>query len=138
MINNNLKRAYIGQDTTEVSIRFDHRGSLRGTFDIGRTLIDDRLAIRIAGLRDEQKYKQKPAFTDDTRLYLAWEATLFKNENSNFLGRTSLTRQLRDWRDRQQPAGRDPAYGPIFILVERSRQPGRREPHPLGSRNGLG
>jgi hypothetical protein len=90
VINNNLKRAYIGQDTTEVSIRFDHRGSLRGTFDIGRTLIDDRLAIRIAGLRDEQKYKQKPAFTDDTRLYVAWEATLFKNENSNFLGRTSL------------------------------------------------
>ena len=90
VINNNLKRAYIGQDTTEVSIRFDHRGSLRGTFDIGRTLIDDRLAIRVAGLREEQKYKQKPAFTDDTRLYLAWEATLFKNENSNFLGRTSL------------------------------------------------
>jgi len=90
VINNNLKRAYIGQDTTEVSIRFDHRGSLRGTFDIGRTLIDDRLAIRIAGLRDEQKFKQKPAFTDDTRLYVAWEATLFKNENSNFLGRTSL------------------------------------------------
>ena len=90
VINNNLKRAYIGQDTTEVSIRFDHRGTLRGTFDIGRTLIDDRLAIRVAGLSEKQKYKQEPAVTDDSRLYMAWEATIFKNENSNFLGRTSL------------------------------------------------
>jgi len=90
VINNNLKRAYIGQDTTEVAFRFDHRGSMRGTFDIARTLVDDRLAIRIAGLREEQKYKQDPAFTDDTRMYLAWEATLFKNENSNWLGRTSV------------------------------------------------
>lgn len=90
VINNNLKRAHIGQDTTEVAFRFDHRGSMRGTFDIARTLIDDRLAIRVAGLREEQKYKQQPAFTDDTRVYLAWEATLFKNENSNWLGRTSL------------------------------------------------
>lgn len=90
VINNNLKRAYIGQDSTEVAFRVDHRGSVRGTFDIARTLIEDRLSIRVAGLREEQKYKQKPAFTDDTRLFLAWEATLFKNENSNFLGRTSL------------------------------------------------
>jgi hypothetical protein len=90
VINNGLKRAYIGQDATEVSFRFDHRGSVRGTFDIGRTLLEDRLAIRIAGLKEEQKFKQKPAFSEDTRLYLAWEATLFKNENSNFLGRTAL------------------------------------------------
>ncbi len=90
VINNNLKRAYIGQDSTEVSFRFDHRGSARATFDVARTLVEDRLAIRVAGLREEQKYKQKPAFTDDTRIYLAWEATVFKNENSNWLGRTSL------------------------------------------------
>ena len=90
MINNNLKRAYIGQDTSEVAFRFDHRGSMRGTFDLARTLVDDRLAIRIAGLTEGQKYKQDPAFTDDTRVYMAWEATIFKNENSNWLGRTSV------------------------------------------------
>jgi len=90
VINNGLKRAYIGQDTTEVAFRFDHRGSMRATFDIARTLVDDRLAIRIAGLRGEQKYKQDPAYKDDTRVYMAWEATLFKNESSNWLGRTSI------------------------------------------------
>ncbi|MBN12269.1 MAG: hypothetical protein CMI17_04600 [Opitutaceae bacterium] len=90
VINNNLKRAYIGQDTSEVAFRFDHRGSMRGTFDLARTLVDDRLAIRIAGLSESQKYKQDPAFTDDTRVYMAWEATIFKNENSNWLGRTSV------------------------------------------------
>lgn len=90
VINNNLKRAYIGQDTNQVAFRFDHRGSVRGTFDFGRTLIEDRLAIRVNGLMEEQKYKQTPAFTEDKRFYAAWEATLFKNENSNWLGRTSM------------------------------------------------
>ncbi len=90
VINNGLKRAYIGQDTNEVSFRFGHRGTVRGTFDIGRTLIDDRLAIRVAGLHEEQKYKQKPAFTEDQRFFLAWDLTLAQNENSNWLGRTSM------------------------------------------------
>lgn len=90
VVNNSLKRAYIGSDNTDISFRMDHRGSVRGTFDIGRTLVEDRLAIRIAGLKEEQKYKQKPAFVEDTRLYVAWDATLFKNENSNWLGRTSM------------------------------------------------
>ncbi|MGY8694557.1 MAG: hypothetical protein ACKVGW_10220, partial [Verrucomicrobiia bacterium] len=66
------------------------RGSSRGTFDIGRTLIEDRLAIRVAGLVEDQQYKQNPAFVEDNRLYIAWDATLLKNENSNWLGRTSI------------------------------------------------
>ncbi|MFL3656781.1 MAG: TonB-dependent receptor plug domain-containing protein [Opitutales bacterium] len=90
VINNGLKRAYIGQDTNEFSVRFGHRGSTRGTFDIGRTVIDDRLAIRVTGLMEETKYKQNPAFTEDERFYAAWDLTLSKNENSNWLGRTSM------------------------------------------------
>ncbi|MEM9160169.1 MAG: TonB-dependent receptor plug domain-containing protein, partial [Verrucomicrobiota bacterium] len=91
IINNTTKRAYIdAADSTEVSFRVDHRGSFRANFDIARTLIEDRLAIRVAGLHENQNYKQDPAFTEDNRFYLAWNATLFKNENSNFLGRTSL------------------------------------------------
>jgi outer membrane receptor protein involved in Fe transport len=90
VINNGLKRAYIGSDNTDISFRFDHRGSSRGTFDIGRTLIEDRLAIRVAGLVEDQQYKQNPAFVEDNRLYIAWDATLLKNENSNWLGRTSI------------------------------------------------
>ncbi len=90
VINNSTKRAYIGSDNTDFSFRFDHRGGNRATFDIGRTLIEDRLAIRIAGLREDVKFKQDPAFEEDTRLHLAFDATIFKNENSNFLGRTSI------------------------------------------------
>jgi outer membrane receptor protein involved in Fe transport len=90
VINNGLKRAYIGSENTDISVRFDHRGSSRGTFDIGRTLIEDRLAIRVAGLVEDQQYKQNPASVEDNRLYIAWDATLFKNENSNWLGRTSI------------------------------------------------
>ena len=90
VINNGLKRAYIGQDTNEISFRFGHRGTVRGTFDIGRTVIEDRLAVRVAGLMEEIKYKQKPTYTEDTRLFAAWDLTLSKNEGSNWLGRTSM------------------------------------------------
>ena len=89
VINNSTKLAYIGSDNTDFSFRMDHRGGTRATFDIGRTLIEDRLAIRVSGMAEELKFKQKPAFEDDTRLYLAWDATIFRNEDSNWLGRTS-------------------------------------------------
>lgn len=90
VINNSLSRAYIGANTSELSFRFDHRGGLRGSFDLNRTLIEDRLAIRVAGMREDTKFKQKPAVEEDQRLFLAWDATLFKNEDSNFFGRTSF------------------------------------------------
>lgn len=90
VINNTTKRAYVGQENTDFTFRVDHRGGTRATFDIGRTILDDRLAIRVMGLREDLKWKQKPTFEEDTRLTLAYDLTLFKNENSNWLGRTSL------------------------------------------------
>ena len=90
VIDHSLKTPVLNGDSNQVRLRFDHRGSYRGTFDVNRTLIDDRLAIRVAGVYDKRKYKQEPAEEEDTRIYLAWDGVIFKNEGSEFLGKTNL------------------------------------------------
>ena len=54
----------IGSNTTD---NFSNRVAL----DINRSLIPDKLALRLAVLRDDQNFKQKPAFQDDHRVYLS-------------------------------------------------------------------
>lgn len=50
-------------------------GSWRNSVDLNRVLIQDELAVKIAALDDETKYRQSPAFRDDRRIYgsLRWE-----------------------------------------------------------------
>ncbi|MBK1875353.1 TonB-dependent receptor plug domain-containing protein [Pelagicoccus mobilis] len=88
VINNSLNRASLDADSSEISLRFDHRGGNRMTADFNRTLIEDRLAVRVSALNENVKYKQDPAHEDDKRIYLAWNSVLFPNERSEFLGRT--------------------------------------------------
>ena len=58
-------------DMGEVKIRVGEYGSVRGSFDVNRVIIDDVLAVRVEGLADYQKFQQDPAFEDDERGYLA-------------------------------------------------------------------
>jgi outer membrane receptor protein involved in Fe transport len=62
--------------------RYGSYGSVRGTLDVNRTLIDNVLAVRIDGLWSNQKYQQKPAFKDDKRVYgtVRWDPKLFSPE----------------------------------------------------------
>ena len=90
VIDHSLNKANINQDRNQVKIRLDHRGSYRGTVDFNRTLIEDRLAVRVNAMYDERVYKQEPATEEDQRLYAAFEGVLFKNEKSDFLGQTRV------------------------------------------------
>ncbi len=90
VIDHSLKQAIQNEAITEVKFRFDHRGSTRGSFDVNRSIIEDRLAIRVAGLYDKLKYQQEPAEEEDQRLFVAFEGVLFENENSDFLGQTTV------------------------------------------------
>ncbi len=90
VINQGTERAAIGANNGKVSFRLDHRGGYRASFNVNRTLIEDRLAVRLAAMHEDVQFKQDPATEEDTRFYFAWDATLFKNEDSNFLGKTSL------------------------------------------------
>jgi hypothetical protein len=44
-------------------------GSIRTSVDLNHVLIKNELAIRVAGLDDSTKYRQKPAFNHDRRIY---------------------------------------------------------------------
>ncbi|BET69494.1 hypothetical protein ASA1KI_44120 [Opitutales bacterium ASA1] len=53
----------------EVLGRVGSYGSWRLGLDYNHELIDDVLAIRVSALRDDEKFRQKPAFEDDERIY---------------------------------------------------------------------
>lgn len=70
IINASLRNAAFA-NSGEVVGRFGSYGSWRTSIDLNRELIDDVLAIRVAGLENREKFQQDPAFQDDERLYLA-------------------------------------------------------------------
>lgn len=88
VIDNSLKPAIQNTNFGELKIRFDNYGSLRTELDFNKNLVDGRVALRIAALKDDQEFKQEPAFEDAERFYAAMNIVLFKNESSNALDAT--------------------------------------------------
>ncbi len=82
VINNSLIRAEF-TDSGEVGIQVDSFGSKRSTFNVNRELSDDRLAVFIAGVYEEKKFEQNPAFERNKRIYgsLHWKIS----ENSSLV-----------------------------------------------------
>ncbi len=91
VINNATKRAIIGGDLNTVSVRIDDFGGFRTSADFNRTLVEDRLAIRVNALYDDKEYNQEQAFREDRRIHFALDGLVFKNENSQFLGETRIS-----------------------------------------------
>ena len=83
VINNSTKQGILNSDFGEISIRLDNYGSWRAVMDFNKTLVEDRVALRIAILEESQEFKQKPAFEDQNRFYAALNVVLFKNEGSD-------------------------------------------------------
>lgn len=103
VINNTLNRAHIGSNQGEVALRLDHRGGQRGILDYNKTVIADRLAIRVSALNERIEFKQEPAFEKDERFFLAWDLTLSKNEGVSWLGRTSTRGSFETGEIRRNP-----------------------------------
>jgi len=68
-------------------------GSVRNQVDLNQDIVKGVLAIRVAGLKDDEKYEQKPAFNNDTRWYAAlrFDPKLFGEGN-----RTSIKVKYED------------------------------------------
>ncbi len=103
VINNSTNLARIGQNFGAVEFRIDHNGGNRRTFDYNRTLVEDRLALRLGLLGENIEFQQEPAFENDDRLYVAFDWTVFKNERSTWLGKTTLRGSLEDGRIVRNP-----------------------------------
>jgi outer membrane receptor protein involved in Fe transport len=69
--------APVFEDRTQVTGRAGSYGAYRGTFDIERVLIEDKLSIRATGLYEDTKFQQDPAFEEDQRIFVAaaWKPT---------------------------------------------------------------
>ena len=71
IVNADLKKAMF-VDKGEVRFRIGSGGenpSVRGTLDYNKVLVEDKLALRFAGLVDRKEYRQKPTYKDDERFY---------------------------------------------------------------------
>lgn len=103
VINNMTNQALHGRDFGEFSFRVDNYDSIRATLDYNKNLIEDRLAVRISLLEETQKYKQRPAYQDQTRVYVAADAVLAKNEGVEWLDATRLKINFEDGKQNGSP-----------------------------------
>lgn len=79
--NSTSKRARY-TDIRELSVRLDNNDSLRTAFDFNQELLEDKFAIRVAGLDSDQRTWQHPSFTNDERIYVAVNFRPFANSDS--------------------------------------------------------
>ncbi|MDA0349804.1 MAG: TonB-dependent receptor plug domain-containing protein [Verrucomicrobia bacterium] len=96
IINNGLRLATLSESFGSIGVRIGERSSHRETLDVNQVIIEDRVAVRIAFLNETTNYQQRPTYEDDQRFYIAFEATLAKNENSDVFGRTILRGNFED------------------------------------------
>jgi hypothetical protein len=107
IINNGTKQAGF-QNSGELEFRFDDSGSIRASLDVNRELIDDQLAVRIALLRDDQKFQQKPAFQLSKRAFgaLRWEPAFLKKGSARTIVKMNFeTGAIDSNRPRSLPPG---------------------------------
>jgi len=72
-----------------------NRPSYRGSFNFNRELIDNQLALRVAGLVDRTQYRQEPTFRDDDRGYAAVTYRPFKNTPFARISRRARSTPIR-------------------------------------------
>ncbi len=70
IINANTLQARFDGNRGKVENQYSKFNSLRWVGDYNLELVDDLLAIRFAGLINNQKFRQEPAFNDDRRGYV--------------------------------------------------------------------
>ncbi|MDQ8184034.1 hypothetical protein [Pelagicoccus sp. SDUM812002] len=123
IVNQSTANAALNTDSTQLVLRFDDRGSIRGSFNHNQSLIEDKLAIYVAGLNEQEKFERKPSYDKTSRFYAAikykpFEKTSIRGSwetfNNNNRRPNSLT--PRDFVTPWLEAGR-PAYDPVTRMV---------------------
>ncbi len=66
-------------DTNKIELRTDDYGTIRAVLDVNRVLQDDKLAVRIAALYEDQEFAQEPTFEEDRRIFAAITYKPFEN-----------------------------------------------------------
>lgn len=69
VVESTLAQANTRRDFGKVEVRYGNNDSLRTSLDVNRVLADDKLALRLALLQDDERYNQRPAFEEERRIY---------------------------------------------------------------------
>ena len=96
VIDNSLTRASRAATFSEFSSRLGEHGANRWVLKHNQALLDNRLGVFVAALRDRHEYNQRPAFEDTDRYYFAFNALLHQGEDGGFLGNTILHGNFED------------------------------------------
>ncbi|HTO04034.1 MAG TPA: TonB-dependent receptor plug domain-containing protein, partial [Opitutus sp.] len=77
IVNQTTAQANLRRDAANVTLRFDDRGSYRGSLNFNKALIKDKLAIYGAAVYDDRRFEREPAYDLTRRQYLAIAAKPF-------------------------------------------------------------
>jgi outer membrane receptor protein involved in Fe transport len=77
---NTRTKAAMFRNANEVQFRLGSYGANRQSLDVNRVLIEDQLALRIAAVRNDDQFKQEPAYSKDERVFgaLRYEPAFLK------------------------------------------------------------
>jgi outer membrane receptor protein involved in Fe transport len=70
IVNTNVQGASLFNEG-KIETKIGSYGTMRGSVNVNRVLLDGELAVRVAGLYENEKFRQKPAFDKDERVYAA-------------------------------------------------------------------
>jgi outer membrane receptor protein involved in Fe transport len=79
IINSSLISSRADRNRSEVELRTDQYGSFRGVLDHNQVLINDKLALRVAGVYEDQSYKVEEAWRRNKRIFLTSAYRPFKD-----------------------------------------------------------
>lgn len=85
IINTNMQGATLFNEG-KIEMKVGSYGTVRGSFNVNRVILDGELSVRVAGLYEDEQYRQDPAFEQDERIYVAarWEPEFMKIGSSKF------------------------------------------------------
>lgn len=92
-----LARANVNRNSNRVDVRVGDNSSLRQSANFNRVLIPGKLAVRVAGLYEDERYDQRPAFEEKKRVYgaVTYQPTRTTAIRANFeSGKTEANRPI--------------------------------------------
>ena len=89
IVNVSLDTARLGDDSYRLNHRlttedFDDNFSNDLSFNMNKVLLEDKLAIRLAAFESDREFRQKPAFRDESRRFIAVKFRPFADRQINF------------------------------------------------------
>jgi len=91
IINVRMRQASF-KDSNEVSFRVGSWGSTRAALDINKVLLKNELAIRLDAVRNDEKFKQDPAYALQKRIYgaIRWEPGFMKKGSARTIIKANI------------------------------------------------